>query len=272
MAIITIARTAFSNGEKIACDVAEKLGYPCLDRKELIHKASETFSLPETKLVETLDEPPKLWQQDRDKRDAHFNLIRATFLNLCREKKNLVYHGFSGQELIRGVAHVLRVLIIADEEFRLEQATKELSIAREDAYEVLHKKDNMIKKWSRHMYNFEWNEPSLYDLVLHIGRIRPETAVQSIINIINSGDFAETESSAETFANEFLASMVWSALTQNKRTNDSNVMIMARNGVVTIAGTVRSAAMAKDIDEVALGVKGVSDVINQVSIGTIWRS
>ncbi|MFV0438437.1 MAG: cytidylate kinase family protein [Desulfopila sp.] len=272
MAIITIARTAFSSGEKIARDVADKLGYSCLDRKELIHRASETFSLPETKLAETLDEPPKLWQQDRDKRDAHFNLIRATFLTLCREKKNLVYHGFSGQELIRGVAHVLRVLIIADEDFRLDQAMQELSVPREEAYEVLHQQDNRIKKWSRHMYNFEWNEPSLYDLVFHIGRIRPETAVQSIIDLVNSGDFAETEQSLETFANEFLASMVWSALTQHKRTNDANVIIMAHRGVVTIAGTVRTAAMAKDLDEVALKVEGVSEVINQVNIGTIWRS
>jgi len=272
MAIITIARTAFSKGEMIAKEVAEKLGYPCTDRKELIHLASETFDMPETKFVETLDEPPKLWQQDRDKRDAHFNLVRATFLRLCREKKNLVYHGFSGQELIRGVGHVLRILVIAEEDFRLDQATKELSISREDAYEVLHKNDNMIRKWSRHMYNFEWNEPSLYDLVFQIGRIRPETAVKTIINMVESGDFTETKNSEETFDNEFLASMVWSAITKNKRTSEANVMIMSRNGIVTIAGTVRSAAMAKDIDEVALSVDGVKEVANQVSIGTIWRS
>lgn len=272
MPIITIARSAFSNGEKIAHDIAQKLDYPCLNRKELIHLASETFTMAETKLVESLDEPPKLWQQDRDKRDAHFNLIRATFLKMCKEKKNLVYHGFSGQELIRGVAHVLRVLVIAEEEFRLEQATRELKIARENAYEVLHKKDNMISKWSRHMYNFEWDEPSLYDLVLNIGRIRPETAANTILEALNSGNFEPTDQSITTFNNEYLASMVWSALTRNKRTNDSNVMIMARDGVVTVAGTVRSATMAKDIDGVALGVEGVKEVINQVSIGTIWRS
>ena len=98
----------------------------------------------------------------------------------------------------------------------------------------------------------------MYDLVLQIGRIRPETAVKTIINMVESGDFTETSSSEETFDNEFLASMVWSAITKNKRTSEANVMIMSRNGIVTIAGTVRSAAMAKDIDEVALSVDRIT--------------
>ena len=272
MAIVTISRTAFSGGEKIAEEIAARLGCTLFNRKELIHQASEDFEMPETKLVETMDEPPKLWQQDRDKRDAHYNLIRATFLKLCRSNQDLVYHGFSGQELIRGVSHVLRVLVIAGEDFRIEQAARELSIEREQAYEAIHKSDNKISKWSRHMYGFEWNDPALYDLVLQIGRVRIRSAVETILGLIQTGDFEPTDDSRTAFENEFLASMVWSALTRNERTNNSNLMIMARGGRVTIAGSVRSQAMKEDITAIAKSVEGVNEVVNEVSIGTIWRS
>ena len=272
MAIITISRTAFSGGEQIAKDLAQRLNYSCVNRKELIHTASEDFELPETKLVEAMDEPPRLWQQDRDKREAHFNLIRATFLNLCRTRGDLVYHGFSGQELIRGVSHVLRVLVIADEEYRIAQAKKELSVEQDEAIDAIRKNDNKISKWSRHMYGFEWNDPSLYDLVLQIGRIRIQSAVAMILGIIETGDFEPTETSRAAFEDEFLASMVWSAITRNERTNNANVMIMARGGCVTIAGSARSEAMSREIAAVAGSVEGVNQVINEVSIGTIWRS
>lgn len=272
MPIVTISRTAFSGGEKIAEALASRLGYPMFNRKELIHKASEDFEMPETKLVETMDEPPKLWQQDRDKRDAHFNLIRATFLKLCRDQGNLVYHGFSGQELIRGVAHVLRVLVIAQEDFRIEAATRELGIAREDAYEAVHKNDNKISKWCRQMYGLEWNDPSLYDMVLQVGRVNIQSAVETILGLIQTGDFEPTDASRTSFENEFLASVVWSALTRNKRTSNSNLIIMARSGRVTIAGSVRSAAVVDDVTAIAQSVPGVEDVVNEVSIGTIWRS
>ena len=271
MAIITISRTEFSGGDKIAEGVAAQLGLACISRKDLILGASEYFDFPEAKLIEAMDEPPKLWQQDRDKRDAHFNLIRATFLRLCHTKRELVYHGFSGQELIRGVSHVLRVLVIADEECRIEAAIKELNVDRDDAVEVIRKSDIKMSKWSRQMYNLEWDNPSLYDMVLHIGRISMDSAMKVILDLTASGDFHPTEGSQHTFADEYLASMVWSTLTRHERTKEANVMIMARKGIVTIAGTVRSMSMLKDITAVAEKVEGVKQVINEASIGAIWR-
>jgi hypothetical protein len=167
---------------------------------------------------------------------------------------------------------VLRVLVIAQEDFRVETATRELGIESEEVYTAIHKSDNKISKWSRHMYGFEWNDPSLYDLVLQIGRIRIQDAVQIIQGLLETGAFDPTTASQRTFEDEFLASVVWSALTKNERTNNSNLMIMARNGRVTIAGSVRSPAVSKEVTAIARSVDGVKEVVNEVSIGTIWRS
>ena len=60
MSIITISTTSFSGGKEIAESIAARLGYACLNRKELIEGASEDFDFPETKLLEALEEPPKI--------------------------------------------------------------------------------------------------------------------------------------------------------------------------------------------------------------------
>ena len=271
MAIITISRTWFSGGEQIAEDVAQRLGYPCLRRKELILGAAEDFEFPEAKLIEAMAEPPRLWQQDRDKRDAHFNLIRAAFLQRCKAEK-LVYHGFSGQELIRRVPHVLRVLVVAEEDLRVKTAMAQLGVDREEAYSQISKSDKKFSKWTRHMYGFEWKDPGLYDLVFHIGRISVASAVQTILGIIERGDFDPTDSSRQAFADELLASLVWSALTQTEETSASYLEATARQGVVTLTGTARSKRVFDAISRVAKGIEGVAEVNNEVNIGTIWRS
>ncbi len=271
MPIITISRTLFSGGEKIAEDVAIKLGYPCLRRKELIHGAAEDFNFEETKLVEAMAEPPKLWQRDRDKREAHFNLIRAAFLKRCNEQ-NLVYHGFSGQELIRKVPHVLRILVVAEESYRVETALKHLGGDREQALAQIKASDKKFNNWTRQMYGFEWKDPSLYDLVFNIGRISIESAVEAILGIIARGDFNPTNISRQIFADELLASLVWSAITRNEETSGSYLETFADQGRVTITGTARSERILNAITEVAEGVEGVTEVENEMSIGTIWRS
>lgn len=271
MPIITISRAWYSGGEEIAEAVASRLGYPCLRRKELILGASGDFHFPEAKLIEAMEEPPKLWQQDRDKREAHFNLIRAAFLKRCNEQ-DLVYHGFSGQELIRRVGHVLRVLVIADENFRIEKATAELGVDWELAHEQIVRSDRKFSKWTRLMYGYEWQNPALYDLVIHIGRISIDSAVETILKLIEGGDFDPTESSQSAFADELLASLVWSELTGNEETSSSYLETTARQGAVTITGTARSKRVFEAIPRIAKSIKGVNEVINQVNIGTIWRS
>jgi cytidylate kinase len=271
MPIITISRTLFSGGEQIAQEVAKRLGYPCLRRKELILGAAEDFDFEETKLVEAMAEPPKLWQRDRDKREAHFNLIRAAFLRRCSEQ-DLVYHGFSGQELVRNVSHVLRILVIAEESFRVNNAIRQVGGDHDQAMALIKANDKKFNKWTRHMYGFEWKDPSLYDLVFHIGRITTTSAVEAILGVVARGDFDPTDASRQKFADELLASVVWSALTRNEETSASYLETFAHKGRVTVTGTARSLRILNAITEVAQAVEGVTEVENEVSIGTIWRS
>ena len=122
------------------------------------------------------------------------------------------------------------------------------------------------------MYGFEWKDPSLYDIVFNLGRMSMESAVETTLGIIERGDFNATDASRQEFADELLASLVWSTITQNDELSTSYLETMAKQGRIVITGTARSERILNTITEVAENVEGVTEVENEMSIGTIWRS
>ncbi len=273
MAIITITKASFSGAKKISKSLAARLKYPCMGRRELFARASEDFDFPEKELVEAVEEPAKIWNQNREKQSANYNLIRATFLKRCSEENgNLIYHGHAGPEFVRRIPHALRILFVADMEHRIEEAMKRNSLNRDQAIELIHKIDRKVTKWSQQMHTVNWRDFSFYDMVFHIGRLSAESAEEAVVGIIESGGFKLTEDSKKAFDDELLGSIVWSKLTNDEQTSSSIVETIAEQGCVTISGVARSKEQKEAITSLTASIKGVKSVQNKVGIGAIWRS
>lgn len=271
MPIITITKAAYSGAQKIAESVAARLNYTCIGRKELFAKAAEDFEFPEKRLVEEMDEPTKIWQENREKQGANFNLVRASFLNLCSEHGNLIYHGYSGQVFVRRIPHAFRVLVIADLEHRIQEAMKRESVDRDKAIGLISKTDKKVTQWNQQQHALNWLDPSKYDSVFNIGRISTDSAVEGIVQIMETGGFNTTAASQRAFDDELLASAVWSKLTNTEQTSTAIVETLAENGRVTISGVARSDEQKTAISTVAAAIEGVKNVENEVGIGAIWR-
>ena len=119
MPIITIYQGASGEGQELAETVAEALGYRCVGREVLV-EASRRYRIPEAKLNEIVEKGPHWWErllQDLRPYRMRFKLRCANWLMTAR----LVYHGHLGHELLSGIGHVLKVLLTAPIEFRIEQ-------------------------------------------------------------------------------------------------------------------------------------------------------
>ncbi|MCL5746360.1 MAG: cytidylate kinase-like family protein, partial [Acidobacteria bacterium] len=67
MSVITVSRGSFSGGKAIAEDVAEQLGYRCIDRDAVVERAAASGA-PVGELVEALEKPPALLDRFTHKR------------------------------------------------------------------------------------------------------------------------------------------------------------------------------------------------------------
>jgi hypothetical protein len=84
MAIITISRGKFSGATRLAECVAEKLGYRCLTRMNLI-KAATQYGASEEKLSEAIAEAPHFWERLSSERARHMACLRSTLLSEVKE-------------------------------------------------------------------------------------------------------------------------------------------------------------------------------------------
>lgn len=271
MAIITISRGTFSGGNALAERLADRLGYPKLGREDAILEATKNYGISVDKLTAAVKNPPSIWQQAIGPRIAYLKCLTATILEHAQDG-NLVYHGYAGHLLLTGISHLFRVRVIADMEFRIQAAMKQMNFKREEAIDYIGKVDKERSRWTYFLYGLEWQDPSLYDLVVNIEHMTLDDACEIIGCRIKLDDFKRTPESQKSFEDSLLSSRVWASLAKDGRTRIASIQVIADSvtGVVTLRGSLGSKKTLEAIVETAGQVKGVKSVINQLGLGTDW--
>jgi osmotically-inducible protein OsmY len=269
MAIVTISRGSFSGGVAVAEAVAERLGVPCISR-EVIRDAAQASGIDEGALIATLEDPPRFWEKSPGKITAHLNLVRTALLKRT-DGGDFVYHGYAGHLLLSGISHVLRVRVIASEDYRIRAAMEDFSLGEKEAAKYVRTLNTQLMKWTKFLYGVDWQDPALYDVVLRVDRVGVEGAADIIVGMTRLEPFQPTEESRKAFADLLLSSNVWSALTADPRTRAANVRVAADGGEVFVTGSADNAKALDAIDDVAGRVPGVAHVDNQVGVGGHWQ-
>jgi len=269
MAIITISRGTFSGGKALAERLAERLGYPCLSREQVVGYAAREYGIAKDDLAAAFSEPPPFWEQLPGKRIAYLKCVTATILRQI-EKGNLIYHGHAGHLLLRRVSSVLRVRVVADMEFRIKGAMERLKVSRDAAVAHIERIDNARRKWSRFLYGIEWGDPDLYDVVLNLERLSIEGACDTLIRMATLPEFTLTQASEKVLQDLTLSSRVWAALAKNESTKRLAVKVSADGGLVTVEGSVGSQKAVDVIPEVVRQVEGVREIRCDVGVGSDW--
>jgi len=270
VSIITISRGPCSGGAELAEKVAKRLGYECFSTDDL-SEAADKYNLPEVEVAQVFDRAPTFWDRFTESKRIRLILVKAVMCGLV-EKGNMIYHGYAGQELLRGISHVLKVLLIAPFDYRVRLAQERYGVSAEDAAKQLVKRDEERTKRVRYLFDRDWRDPSLYDLVVNVETMSFETAANLIIYTVGQKDFQPTEESVRALRNTGLASRVKAALVLNPGTSHAAVNVTADDGVVTVSGSISSAGTEKEILEIARSVVGVREVRNSLMVNPGYQS
>ena len=195
MSIVTISRGSYSRGKEVAEKVAQKLGYECISR-DILLETSEQFNIPEIKLVRAIHDAPSVLDYFTYGKERYIAYIRAALLKHL-QKDNIVYHGLAGHFFLQTIPHVLKVRITADLEDRVKEEMKRENISAEEALHTLKKDDDERRKWSITLYGVDPQDPTLYDMVLHIKTMRVDDAVSTILLAVQLPAFQTTSESQE---------------------------------------------------------------------------
>ncbi len=263
--IITVSRGSFSGGKMVADGVAQMLGYRCIDRDQIIQKA-EAWGVLQDDLRTAIEKPPTFLGQSSQTRYRYLAFIQAALTEEARTGK-AIYHGLAAHLLLGKGPHVLRTRIIAPMEFRIDQVQNRTSCNRKEAIAYIKKVDEDRRKWTKFLYDLDWTDASLYDIVLNLEQMSVQEACIVICSTSQLKCFEFTPDSQRAMDDLALASHVKAILAMDPATADFQFEVVAKGGCVSVKGGIDSPVQAKKIGNIVRSLPGVAAVeLNQLQL------
>jgi cytidylate kinase len=264
MPIITISRGSFSGGQSLAERVAERLGYRCLSREVLV-EAAATYGVPESALTQFLDTNPGFWERLTQSRRLYLIFLQAVMCERARQSR-LVYHGQAGYLLLPGISHVLKVRLIAPLAYRIQAVMAREGWGREAAHAYIQRVDEERRRRMQHLFQVDWRDPALYDVVLNLEHMSLETAADVVLYMAQHPEYQPTPASTKRLQDLTLSCRVQAAVAAHPTTRGVEVEAQADDGVVWVRGNVDEAELLAEILELVRTVPGVKEVVPELDV------
>ena len=265
MSIIAIARASYSHGKKIAERVAQELHYECIS-EEVISLASQQFDIPENWLRQAIENAPTLRDRFSYGKQKYIAYIRSALLEYAA-RDNVVYHALAGHFLLEGIPNVLRVMISATVEERINEVMLQEKVSKKEAAKIIEKFDKERKKWAMYFHGKDPWDLDMYDLGIVIGRLTIDDAVDKILTTVKLPSFQLGSETLKALKDESLAAKVKSDLMNFY----ADVEVSAKDGVITVhikRSLQQEEALTDDIRGILMEMPGVKEV--QVNIIPVY--
>jgi cytidylate kinase len=259
MPIITIYQGASGEGQELAETVAQALSYRCIGREVLV-EASRRYRIPEAKLNEIVEKGPHWWERLLQDLRPYRIALQAALCELAHDGK-VVYHGHLGHELLADIGHVLKILLTAPIEFRIEQVRARQSLTDVGARHYIDEVDKARSRRLMAMFGADWRDPNRFDLILNIGKIGREGAKRVIIEAAKLQEYQPTVASNQAFNDLALGSRVEATLFASPYLRGSALEVRAKGGHIHVKGRVDEGLE----DELVMLVKNVPGVIKVIT-------
>lgn len=267
MAIITIARQMGSLGNEIAMDVAQRLKYTLVDQAKL-QEAAEAYGLLKSELEEVHEKRPTLVTRYLTMRHrAYLDMIQTIIYSYARQD-DVVLLGRGATVLLSDVPSALHVNIFAPFERRVEVVMAEEQLTRPLAEQLVRESDQDRAGYMKYLFDRDWMDPLLYDLMLNTGSVTRQHACDLIVEAAHAKELLEAhDRSLEILDHHILIRKAEEALLRAKQVNPRHISVaVTTSGVLKLTGIVNSEKEKLAAEAVVREVPGVKDVDNDLYV------
>jgi cytidylate kinase len=204
MAVITISRQYGSEGDEIAANVCQLLGYQAFD-KRLMEKVAADVGLTKGEIVDfsedqhrvrgfldrLLGSPPLVmtqshtWSEVKVIDAAESIPVVQSVIRAAYQRGNVVIVGRGGQAVLRNEPGVLHVRIEAPLETRISRVQLREGLTYGLARDVVAERDRAAADYLKRFYNVDWSDSLLYHLIINTGRWTVAAASRLIADAVS---------------------------------------------------------------------------------------
>jgi len=208
--VITISKQAGSGGDEIALKVSKILGYAYFD-KSLMVEVAKSLGVSEEDIVDFSEDDYRVQgfveRILRRKRPVATSIILSgdtlirksldeeevlsliqTVINSLAKRGKAVIVGRGGQAILKDEVGVLHMRIVAPLTVRVKRIVEcarsfRLELSQEDALKLIEDSDKATAEYLRRFYNIDWEDPTMYNMVLNTGKMDLGTAAKIIASL-----------------------------------------------------------------------------------------
>ena len=192
--IVTIGREHGSNGHDIARALAAEIGYVCYD-KEIVDTAAENSEFSR-EILNSYDEkrvspyivpvPHYLGLNESFRLNMQVAAAQFDAIRSLADKGNCIFVGRCADYVLRSRGDLLRVFIMADEEYRVKTMMKRQDLSENEARKLIRQVDKDRASYYRYYTDQIWGERENFDLILNSAKIGVEGCVKMIRTYIEA--------------------------------------------------------------------------------------
>ncbi|SHO51288.1 cytidylate kinase-like family protein [Desulfopila aestuarii] len=261
MPIVTISRGSYSRGKEVAEKLAAKMQYECVSRDIILEACSE-FNIPEIKLVRALHDAPSVLERFQHGKERYLSYYRYALLKHL-QRDNVIYHGLAGHFILSDIPHILKVRITANMDDRVQEEMKRENISAEKALFILKKDDDERRRWGLQVHGTDTWDSRLYDLVLHIGNLTVNDAVEILEQTLQKPAFQTTPESKQIMEDMIKSSQIHSMLVDLS----PGIKVVVRQGVAFISNVGKElktdSTLRDTMEKNVRTVEGITSVVIQ---------
>lgn len=203
MAIITISRQLGTGEIEFTDKLTDTLGYPLYDDR-LIQQVAAELEV-HTGVVRAFDErlEPSAIQSvlsritggnvrrqlstRREEGGVRPEIVRTALRSVVREiarHDDAIIVGRGASIILSNLRRVLKLRLVAPVDFRAREHARTIGMNLGEAEEAVRRSDSDRGNSIRRMFNVDWNDPTLYDVVINMARTDRDTAVRIVSRIM----------------------------------------------------------------------------------------
>ncbi len=263
MSVISIFSGNFCSADAVVRDVMDSTGYRLITDDQVIKKAAETSGIPDHKVRRAFSAKTSVFNKFTHEKECSIACLRLALATEL-EKDPAVVHGFSSLLIPQSISHVLRVCIIAETPYRIEQAGVVQGMAEKDALKQIRAQDADCAAWTETLFSTKdpW-DISIYDMVLPMNRVNVAKAGALIEENLIKNALRRTDASFQAEKDFLLAATVKMALCRAGH----DVSVTVENGAVVMTinkQVLMLARLEEELKSIAGKVNGVQSVTTLV--------
>jgi len=269
MPLITITRGIGCGGMTIARLVADGLKSELYDDQRLQEEAINMGIASED--LKSLDEkaPGLLNRLLSHKPQTYLDLLEAVVYEVARRGEGVIL-GHGAQFTLRDFGCALQVRIYASDSSRIQHLMDQQGMSREAAQKMIRKSDSERRGFLQFAFHMDWNNPSLYDVIINRDKLSTDSAARLIMEAAQSQEVKACSLMAlDAMERLSLSKKVRAAIMKHSLNPLDFQVEVPEKGVVQITGSINPLESKDRLLEVVKSVPGVSDVRSEITFTRI---